>query len=323
LPRSTGLPPVRGGGELEQHIFGEVRVAIGVRWGSATDPGRVRELNEDSYLAEPPLFAVADGVGGHAAGEVASGIAVAGLGRFVGSRAVEASSVIAAVRTANVDIRAHAADVPKPSQEAQRGMGSTVVGLALSWMDDRDTVLVFNVGDSRAFRMTDGQLAQVSRDHSLVDELLRAGHITPEEAAVHPHRSVITRALGAADDVDVDSWQVEAHVGDRYLLCSDGLTNEVSFDDLHRMLSSVVDPYDAAQQLVALAVEHGGRDNVTVVVVDVVSLEPFSAATEVLATVASPRQEPATKPLPEVDAAGPIRAEEPPVREPDRPELFT
>jgi protein phosphatase len=290
-------------------------VAIGVRWGAATDPGRVRELNEDSHVAVPPLFAVADGVGGQAAGEVASGIAVAGLARFVGSGSVEASSVIAAVHSANEEIRAHAGDAPEPAQEAQRGMGSTVVGLALSWVDDRDMVLVFNVGDSRAFRMSGGQLAQVSRDHSLVDELVRAGHITAEEAAVHPHRSVITRALGAADDVEVDSWQIEASVGDRYLLCSDGLTNEVAFDDLHRVLSAIADPDEAAQELVALALEHGGRDNVTVVVVDVTSLEPVSATNERLATAASPggsggppappREDPVTKPLPEVGGVPP------------------
>jgi serine/threonine protein phosphatase PrpC len=278
-------------------------LTIGVRWGAATDAGRVRELNEDSLLAEPPLFAVADGVGGHAAGEVASGLAVAGLGRFVGSPAVEAASVLAAVHEANAEIRAHAADQPSTASESQRGMGSTVVGLALSWVDGAgaagagggtDSVLVFNVGDSRAYRRSGGQLTQVSRDHSLVDELLRAGHITPEEAAVHPHRSVITRALGAAEEVDVDSWHLDALVGDRYLLCSDGLTNEVAVDALARVLASVSDPQEAAQQLVALALEHGGRDNVTAVVVDVAALEPWGAPAEL----------PATKPLPQVRSDG-------------------
>lgn len=300
-------------------------MTIGVRWGAATDAGRVRELNEDSLLAEPPLFAVADGVGGHAAGEVASGLAVAALGRFVGSRAVEASSALAAVRGANADIRAQAANQPPSPKESQRSMGSTVVGLALSWVNNladggadsaADSVLVFNVGDSRAFRKTEGQLVQVSQDHSLVDELLRAGHISPEEALVHPHRSVITRALGAADDVDVDSWQLEARVGDRYLLCSDGLTNEVAFEELHEVLSSVVEPQEAADRLVALALDRGGRDNVTAVVVDVTSLEPWpgsagSSSGNVSATAASPienprstgrRAEPSTKPLPAVDA---------------------
>ncbi|HSP36852.1 MAG TPA: PP2C family serine/threonine-protein phosphatase [Frankiaceae bacterium] len=285
-------------------------MAIGVRWGAATDAGRVRELNEDSLLAEPPLFAVADGVGGHAAGEVASGIAVAGLGRFVGSRAVEASSVLAAVRNANVDIRAHATDLPQANSEAQRGMGSTVVGLALSWSDGGDTVLVFNVGDSRVFCLSEGRLVQISRDHSLVDELLRAGHISAEEALVHPHRSVITRALGAAEDVDVDSWQVEPRLGDRYLLCSDGLTNEVGFDEVQHVLSAVEDPQEAAQQLVQLALDHGGRDNVTAVVVEVSSVAPNGGATGGPGTLASPvdraagpavlGDEPSTKPLPSV-----------------------
>ncbi len=257
-------------------------MTIGVRWGAATDAGRVRELNEDSLLAEPPLFAVADGVGGHAAGEVASGIAVAGLGRFAGSGAVEASSVLAAVRYANAEIRDHARSV-----SAEKGMGSTIVGLALTWVGDDDRLLVFNVGDSRALRFTGGRLEQVSRDHSLVDELVRGGHISPEEAAVHPQRSVITRALGAQDDVNVDSWDLPVTTGDRFVLCSDGLTNEVEPDRIEQVLGEIPDPQDAAARLIELALEHGGRDNVTAVVVDITSSEPPARAGDVFTTMAS------------------------------------
>jgi serine/threonine protein phosphatase PrpC len=263
-------------------------VTIGVRWGAATDPGRVRELNEDSLLAQPPVFVVADGVGGHAAGEVASALAVAGLGLFAGSRAVESSSVLAAVHQANSEIRARA-DTGSAGAEPRGGMGSTIVGLALSWTERGDTLLVFNVGDSRAFRLSSGRLDQLSEDHSLVAELVRGGHITAEEASVHPSRSMITRALGASDDVEVDSWQIEVRVGDRFLLCSDGLTNEVSAPDLQQVLTEVDDPQAAAQRLITLAVDHGGRDNVTAVLVDVISLEPPTRPLEVFATEADLR----------------------------------
>jgi protein phosphatase len=242
-------------------------MAIVVRWGARSDTGRVRELNEDSLLADPPLFVVADGVGGHAAGEVASGLAVARLAGFTGSPAVDAVSVLQAVRDANHHIRQRAAEV-----SSDRGMGSTIVGVALSWLGARDVLLVFNVGDSRAFRFTEGSLAQVSEDHSLVDELLRSGQITAEEALVHPCRSVITRALGAADDVEVDSWPLDAQAGDRFLLCSDGLTNEVPFAMLEQVLAETPDPDEVARRLVHAALENGGRDNVTVVVVDVVEV---------------------------------------------------
>jgi protein phosphatase len=250
----------------------------------------VRELNEDSLLADPPLFVVADGVGGHAAGEVASGLAVERLARFTGSSAVEASSVLEAVRDANSRIRQQAGEVSE-----DRGMGSTIVGVALSWFGSRDVLLVFNVGDSRAFRLSEGSLVQVSEDHSLVDELLRAGQITPEEALVHPCRSVITRALGAADDVEVDSWPLDARVGDRFLLCSDGLTNEVPFATLEQVLVGTPDPDEAARVLVDAALENGGRDNVTVVVLDIVDvvlpsapMQPSAPAGDGALTVTTP-----------------------------------
>jgi protein phosphatase len=219
-------------------------------------------------LAAPPVFAVADGVGGHAAGEVASGLAVSGLERFSGGKAVEAASLLTAVTDVNGEIRARGAN-----RTSEHGMGSTVVGLALSWNGDDDALLVFNVGDSRAFRLHGGQLEQVSRDHSLVDELVRGGHITAAEAEDHPCKSVITRALGAADDLEIDSWLLEPVPGDRFLLCSDGLTNEVSAEDVAAVLRAESDPQAAAERLVELALDGGGRDNVSVVVVDVDSVQ--------------------------------------------------
>jgi protein phosphatase len=259
----------------------------------------VRELNEDSLLAEPPLFVVADGVGGHAAGEVASGLAVERLGRFTGTPAVEVASVLEAVHDANHQIRRTAGEVSE-----DRGMGSTIVGIALSWFGTRDVLLVFNVGDSRAFRLSQGSLVQVSEDHSLVDELLRAGQITAEEALVHPCRSVITRALGAADDVEVDSWPLDARIGDRFLLCSDGLTNEVPFAMLEQVLTTTPDPDEAARVLVAAALENGGRDNVTVVVLDIVDVVLPSAPIQ---PVASPGDSAltVTTPLPHTPNGGP------------------
>jgi protein phosphatase len=234
-----------------------------LRAGGATDTGLVRDHNEDSYLADEGLFVVADGVGGHKAGEVASQTAVETIKREF--REPTTDGLVDAVKTANRTVWNLAEANPD-----QRGMGTTLTALALVDEDGEERLAVVNVGDSRAYLLQHGELEQLTEDHSLVEQLVREGQLTPEEAQVHPQRSIITRALGLDPDVEVDSWELTPYKGDRILLCSDGLTNEVSDDEIASTLRTVSDPDEAAHQLVQAARDHGGSDNITCVVVDVV-----------------------------------------------------
>jgi protein phosphatase len=151
-----------------------------------------------------------------------------------------------------------------------RGMGTTLTAVALVQEDGHDVLALVNVGDSRSYRFHDGQIAQITTDHSLAEEMVRSGDMTAAEAAVHPHRHILTRALGAQEDVAVDLWRIRPVRGDRYLLCSDGLTNELNAQQIEEVLSAVPDPQRAADLLVQAARTHGGADNITAVVVDVV-----------------------------------------------------
>jgi protein phosphatase len=234
-----------------------------LRAGGATDTGLVRDHNEDSFLADEGLFVVADGVGGHKAGEVASQTAVETIKREF--REPTTDGLVDAVKTANRTVWNLAEANPD-----QRGMGTTLTALALVDEDGEERLAVVNVGDSRAYLLQQGELEQLTEDHSLVEQLVREGQLTPEEAQVHPQRSIITRALGLDPEVDVDSWELTPYKGDRILLCSDGLTNEVSDDEIASTLRTVSDPDEAARQLVQAARDHGGSDNITCVVVDVV-----------------------------------------------------
>jgi protein phosphatase len=227
-------------------------------WAAASDPGRVRSNNQDAAVAEEGLFAVADGMGGHAAGEVASRVAVEALRAHVGDGLAQA------VRTANQVVLDEAAQ-----DAALRGMGTTVCAMALVEADPPQ-VVVANVGDSRGYLFRDGELQQLTLDHNLVAELEREGRITHEEALVHPRRNIVTRVLGNDPDVEVDEFPIDVFRGDRFLLCSDGLFNEVDDAAIAGVLARRDDPQATADQLVRLANEGGGRDNITVVVVDVV-----------------------------------------------------
>jgi len=233
-----------------------------LRAGGATDTGLVRDHNEDNYLTDEGLFAVADGVGGHKAGEVASQTAVDTLQREF--REPTTDGLVDAVKTANRTVWDLAESNPD-----QRGMGTTLTAVALVNEDGEERLAVVNVGDSRAYLLQQGELEQLTEDHSLVEQLVREGQLTPAEAQVHPQRSIITRALGLDPEVEVDSWELTPYKGDRILLCSDGLTNEVSDDEIASTLRSVGDPEEAARQLVNEARDHGGSDNITCVVVDV------------------------------------------------------
>jgi PPM family protein phosphatase len=236
-----------------------------LRWGGATHVGRVRSTNDDNYMARDDvgLWAVADGMGGHRGGDVASAIACEALGRSFADHTVD--GLIEAIEQANQAVYETAAGDPELT-----GMGTTVVALAVVDEQGDEVLAVANVGDSRVYRYSVGDLDQLTDDHSLVADLVREGRLSPEEAAVHPQRNIVTRALGVNDRVPVDTITAEPMAGDRYLLCSDGLFNEVTEPAIAAVLHRVDDPREAADELVRLAVEGGGRDNVTVVVVDVV-----------------------------------------------------
>lgn len=236
------------------------------RWGAVTDTGRVRQVNEDGVLAEHPVWVVADGMGGHAAGEVASHIATETLRAEVVGRAPTLTDVIHAVRAANDAIVAMADEHPE-----MKGMGTTVTGLVLVDQNGRERIAVLNVGDSRTYAVRDGQLFQITQDHSYVWGLVVAGELTKDEARVHPHRNIITRALGIDAEVEVDTWDFAPHPGDRYLVCSDGLVDEVDEATIAEVLTTTDDPQAAAIGLTDLANEFGGRDNISVLVVDVLT----------------------------------------------------
>jgi protein phosphatase len=222
-----------------------------------TDPGRVRRRNEDSFVLDPPLFAVADGMGGAQAGEVASRLTAAAFREYhEADRLAPDERLQAIIQEANRRIYERAR-----SDAGVSGMGTTVTAALLTG----GRVTLGHVGDSRAYRIRDGELEQLTDDHSLVADLMRSGRLTPEEAEAHPQRSVITRALGTDPDVDVDTMSVEAAPGDVFLLCSDGLTTMVGDDDILGILAAAPSLDDAARELVRAANTGGGEDNVTVV----------------------------------------------------------
>ena len=235
-----------------------------VRSGAATHVGRVREQNEDCLLADGIVFAVADGMGGHAAGEVASRLAVEALATLNERPPTTPEDVTQVLAEANRRIVESQAE-----RSGQRGMGTTVAGLTVIEVDGRASWVLFNIGDSRVYRLTGDQLAQVTRDHSEVRELLDAGLIDEEEAVRHPMRNVITRSLGSDPAPAADVWVLEPVEGERFVVCSDGLSNELGQGDIARLAAEDADPQDLAERLVAAAVEAGGRDNVSVVVVAV------------------------------------------------------
>ncbi len=235
-----------------------------LRSGSATDVGRVRVVNEDLALETLTLYAVADGMGGHAGGEIASRVAIDAL-NVVFSRHPTVHGLVDAIEEANRAVWDRGLSDP-----ALRGMGTTLTAAALVGTDDGDRLVLANVGDSRTYLLHEGLLEQVTTDHSVAEELVARGELSEDEAQIHPHRHVLTRAIGVSPEVDVDVWQVEPREGDRFLLCSDGLTNEVSVDRIEAVLASTPDPEHAAEALVRLANDAGGNDNITAVVLDVV-----------------------------------------------------
>ena len=221
-----------------------------------SDTGRQRRANEDSFFVRAPLFVVADGMGGAQAGEVASRLAAETLARGLPDDGTAEQRLEARVREANSRIH----EVSQ-GDRALNGMGTTITAAYL----DGDELALAHVGDSRAYLLRDGELTRLTRDHTLVEELVRRGELTEEEAAEHPQRSIITRALGPEPDIDVDLRSHRVQAGDVLLLCSDGLTGMISEAEIEQILEDADSLGDAGRALVAAANEAGGRDNITVV----------------------------------------------------------
>lgn len=245
------------------------------RFDGHTDRGSVRRVNEDSFIASPPVFVVADGMGGHAFGDRASQAAVATFAdAFQADEPARAQDVLDAITRANEAVLALTADA-----DGIGISGTTLTGVALVDVGDSDNYhwMAFNVGDSRTYSWDGRTLSQLSVDHSAVQELVELGQLTQAEAERHPHRNVVTRALGAEDDVDPDIWILPARARQTFLMCSDGLTKELSdeeiariivFHDAEQLRESDGLPLTLSERLVKAAIAAGGSDNVTVVVVE-------------------------------------------------------
>ena len=240
----------------------------GVVVGAATDVGRLRTINEDGYLAISPAFVVVDGMGGHAAGRMATQVALDSLYSLAGTTVTDVETVVRAVKTAQeaiVAIPSHAAYLP----------GATIAGVVLAWMEDeqgvtRPTWIIFNIGDALVYLLRDNMLSQVTCDHSRVQILIETGELTPEQARRDPRRNIVTRALGGgiADSGVPDLYTVPVAAGDRFLICSDGLSDELDDEAIATVLAAGCTAQRTAELLVAASLEGGGHDNTTAVVVD-------------------------------------------------------
>ncbi|MDQ3646817.1 MAG: Stp1/IreP family PP2C-type Ser/Thr phosphatase, partial [Actinomycetota bacterium] len=270
--------------------------------GTKTDVGRHREANEDSFLIQTPLFGVADGMGGHAAGDVASATAVGVVGQGAqGDGAIDPETLAQLIRDANSEIWRKA-----QADRKLHGMGTTCTLV----MFEGNRAHLAHVGDSRAYLMRTGQLKQLSEDHTLVARMAREGRIAPEEAQHHPQRNVITRALGIDEEVEVDLSSFDLEAGDRIMLCSDGLTSMLEDPDIRTRLIEISDPQAAAEALVDAANEAGGTDNITVVLIDVAEGDGV--------TDLSAGSRPAPPPSPPTDEPRATRADTQPAAPPDR-----
>jgi protein phosphatase len=232
--------------------------------GAATDVGRSRDLNEDAICLAPPVFAVADGMGGHAAGEVAAALVLEQLTRLAGQENVAPADLLAAIEAGNDAILAWSA-----SKAETAGMGTTLTGICLGSIAGSPHWLIFNIGDSRVYRLVGGVLVRVTVDHSEVEELITAGSISADDARSHPRRNVVTRSLGTNPAPVPDIWVLPANEGDLFMICSDGLPLEVAETDIAEAMARGESPQATAEALVQMALVGGGRDNVSVVIVGI------------------------------------------------------
>lgn len=238
------------------------RMTLELSWAAGTDTGRRREVNQDAVLAAFPLFVVADGMGGHLGGEIASASTVERLRAVVEGGSVSTKNIEKALSRAVKDIVAH----PETTDE---GTGTTLTGVYLETQTEEPHWVTLNIGDSRVYLLRDGEIVQVTTDHSVVQELITAGRLSPEEAENHPYGNVITRAVGPSDSVKPDYLRLDVLDGDRFVICSDGLTKELTDFGIRHFLDANADPAAAVEAMMAAALENGGRDNITIVVLDV------------------------------------------------------
>ncbi len=248
-----------------------------LRWASRSDTGRVRAQNEDSIHADGVVFIVADGMGGHLAGEVASAMAVSTIVERCHGGVTSLDEFGEAIREANRRVIGESGADPN-----REGMGTTVVAVARMADPENQKLALANVGDSRAYLFDENELRQLSKDHSLVQELVDDGVISPTDARHHPRRNIVTRALGIDPGIVVDLWEIALPVGGRILLCSDGLVDEVEESSIAEVLADESDPEIAANRLIQLANDHGGRDNVSLVLLQRVgSSDPSDPTAEI------------------------------------------
>jgi protein phosphatase len=241
-------------------------VTLSLRFAARSDVGLLRDLNEDSMYAGPRLLAVADGMGGHAAGEVASRVAIESVAPLDDDS--PGADLIGSLRDAVETASGYLQDMVA-ADSALEGMGTTLTAVLFAGQ----RLGLVHIGDSRAYLLRDGQLSQITHDHTLVQHLVDEGRITPEEAHTHPQRSMITRSLTGHGELELDLSIREVRAGDRYLLCSDGLSGPVSEETLAETLRSAADPQQACEQLIELALRAGGPDNVSAIVADVVEAD--------------------------------------------------
>ena len=235
---------------------------VELSWAEATDTGRRREVNQDAVLASYPLFVVADGMGGHIGGEIASASTVDRLRGVVDSGGVTPKTIEKALARAVKDIIAH----PETTDD---GTGTTLTGVFLDATENPPHWVTLNIGDSRVYLLRDEDIVQITTDHSVVQELIASGRLSPEEAENHPYGNVITRAVGPSETVKPDYVRLDVVDGDRFVICSDGLTKELTDYGIRHFLDENTDPSDAVRAMLDAALENGGRDNITIIVLDV------------------------------------------------------
>lgn len=235
---------------------------VALSWAEATETGRRREINQDAVLAEYPLFVVADGMGGHIGGEIASSSTVDRLQAVVAQGTVTPKTIEKALSRAVKDIGTH----PGATDDAT---GTTVTGVYLDTTAAEPHWVTLNIGDSRVYLVRDGAISQITTDHSVVAELIAAGRLSPEEAENHPYGNVITRAVGPSESVKPDYIRLDVLDGDRFVICSDGLTKELTDYGIQHFLAEHADPAAAVEAMMDAALENGGRDNITIVVLNV------------------------------------------------------
>lgn len=236
--------------------------SLDLAWAAVTDTGRRREVNQDAVFAAYPLFVVADGMGGHVGGEIASASTIDRLRAMTEAGTVTPKAIEKALARAVKDIASH----PEATDD---GTGTTLTGVYLDTSGEDAHWVTLNIGDSRVYLVREGSIIQITTDHSVVQELIASGRLSPEEAENHPYGNVITRAVGPSEGVTPDYVRLDVAQGDRFVICSDGLTKELTDYGIRHFLDENPDPADAAMAMLDAALENGGRDNITIIVLDV------------------------------------------------------